>query len=49
MLGGHGKELEYELVRIGEEVVVLVYLSRLSGSLKKEVRFIKKEIAAARI
>jgi hypothetical protein len=42
MLGSHGKELEYELVRVGEEVVVLVYLSRLSGSLKKEVRFIKK-------
>jgi hypothetical protein len=41
MLGSHGKELEYELVRVGEEVVVLIYLSRLSGSLKEEVRFIK--------
>jgi hypothetical protein len=40
MLGRHGKELEYEFVRIGEEVVVLVYLSRLSGSLK-EIRLIK--------
>ncbi len=47
MLGSYGKELEYELVRVGEEVVVLIYLSRLSGSLKKEVRFIKKEIVAA--
>jgi hypothetical protein len=40
MLGSDGKELEYELVRIGEEVMVLVYLSRFSGSLK-QIHFIK--------
>jgi len=35
MLGGHGEELEDELVRVGEEVVVLVDLSRLPCRLKE--------------
>ena len=34
MLGGEREELEDELVGIGEEVVVLVDLTRLSGSLR---------------
>ena len=34
VLGSQGEELEDELVGIGEEVVVLVDLARLSGSLR---------------
>ena len=34
VLGGQREELEDELVGIGEEVVVLVDLARLSGSLR---------------